>query len=282
MRKIWMLMVLLMVVGMLGCMGPAKVEQFEEIGPNETAFVIPLEGDSLGDQAQLQSVAFLESKKVSAKRISLPLREKSTGRGWWSYTYIPAAVVIKVDRAPVTREWTMEKQTGTEARNQAISVESKESIGYQLGVVVTAMVEEQNAALFLFKFAGKPLAQIIDTNIRADAAEFLTSQFGQMSLDDARLKKTEVFDAMTKFVTEKYAALGITIMTMGSSEGLIYDDDKIQQAINDAWSAEREKERADVEAGTKQVRAKADADAAIAAAKGSAEAAYLKAMPRLW
>jgi regulator of protease activity HflC (stomatin/prohibitin superfamily) len=241
-----------------------------------------LEGDSLGDQAQLQSVEFLESKKVSAKRISIPLREKSTGRWASDLIWIPAAIVIKVDRSPVTREWTAAKDTGTGIRDQAISVESKESIGFKVGVIITAMVEETNTSTFLYRYAGKSLAEIIDTNIRADVAEYLTSTFGQMSLDEARLKKAEVFAFLMKgdnpqSVRNKYKKFGITITTLGSSEGLIYDDEKIQQAINDAWSAEREKERADVEARTKQVRAKADADAAILSAKGAADAAIVAA-----
>jgi len=82
------------------------------IGPNETAFVIPLEGDSTA-QGRVQSIDALEKAKVMAKRIYLPVRKRDLGRGPANYEWVPTLKVVKVDRSPVTREWTAEVSTGT-------------------------------------------------------------------------------------------------------------------------------------------------------------------------
>lgn len=64
--------------------GPPLKEEFTEIEPNETAFVINLESDAKS-QKQFESIEYLEKQKVAAKRINIPLREKDTGRFWFNY-----------------------------------------------------------------------------------------------------------------------------------------------------------------------------------------------------
>jgi hypothetical protein len=51
-----------------------------EIKPNESAYVIPLESGSKENQKQLQSVKYLEEKKVVSQRIYIPTQWHQTGR----------------------------------------------------------------------------------------------------------------------------------------------------------------------------------------------------------
>src|SRR4051812_47637307 len=64
----------------VGFAGPYPVEQFVEIGPSETAFVIPLEGENPGDQTTNATPEELKGMRVSAKRVSLHLRKRKVGR----------------------------------------------------------------------------------------------------------------------------------------------------------------------------------------------------------
>ena len=52
------IMSIIVAVALTGCIGPAKVDKFEEIAPNETAFVIPLEGASKKNQGKFVLSAF--------------------------------------------------------------------------------------------------------------------------------------------------------------------------------------------------------------------------------
>ena len=71
---ILLLVAVFTVVGLTGC-GPYPTEQAVEVKNNETAFVVPLEGDSKSKQAQFMSIEYLEKAKVATKRIVIPLRK---------------------------------------------------------------------------------------------------------------------------------------------------------------------------------------------------------------
>ena len=227
----------------VGC-GPALVDVFEPVGANETAFVIPLEGNNLDNQKQLKSVEYLEKRKVSAKRIMIKMKEMDTGRGWWAYKYVPNVMVIKVDRAPVTREWTQEETSGTTNTNEALYMESKESIEFGIPLTVTAYVKEENTARFLYFYAGKQLKTIIDLNVRGYCQAELSKQFSMHDLEKGRGMKAmfikNVFDSAKVFFAEK----GITIDVIGAAGGLRYRDEDIQTSINEKFVAEIDAKKA--------------------------------------
>ena len=57
---------------------PYDVPEFVEVDSSESAFLIPLEGDT-ANQAAFQSVKFLEEKKVATKRVQITHRWLQTG-----------------------------------------------------------------------------------------------------------------------------------------------------------------------------------------------------------
>ncbi|MCA8910967.1 MAG: hypothetical protein KDB82_04640 [Planctomycetes bacterium] len=237
------ILALMLIPAMLlaGC-GPARLEQSVEVQPDETAFLINIEDTD--QQGKFKSIEFLEDNKVSAARVILPLRERDTGRMWWSYEYIPTARVITVKRTPVTREWTDDPSTGTSNLSQKLAVESLDSIGFSAGATIMAHITEQDAARFLYHFNGEQLEQIIDSNIRGYCQKELASRFGQLKLEDCKLQKARVFDEVEKATVEKFEPMGITIDYFGASEGLSFDDPKIQEAINKQVQAEADIETA--------------------------------------
>ena len=101
-----------------GVIKPYNKPDVVVIEPNETAFVIPLEGASKSNQASFDSIEFLNEAKVATKRIEVAKRWLKTGRLPASGEYIPTARVITVSRTPVTREWKPE-----EGKNQGDGIE---------------------------------------------------------------------------------------------------------------------------------------------------------------
>src|SRR6516162_8972706 len=83
------------------CIRPYDVPEFVEVDSSESAFLIPLEGDT-ANQAAFQSVEFLKEKKVAAKRVQIAHRWIATGFAPRSGKWMPTVRLIKVDRRPVT------------------------------------------------------------------------------------------------------------------------------------------------------------------------------------
>lgn len=224
-----------------GCRKPYQKAIYEEIQPNETAFVLPLEGANKKNQKQFNSVQFLNEKKVAAKRIEIPTRWYQTGRRSNTGIWIPTVKIITVNRTPITREWTADAGTGTTVQNQAIKAESKESIEFSIGVTLTASILEEDAATFLYFYSGKSLANVIDKNCRSYVQGILTGEFAQYNLDVCRGMKKDVFDNLYIAAKKKFKEKGVTIDFIGAAGGLIYTDRAIQDAINQKFAAEMDR-----------------------------------------
>lgn len=83
---------------------PYNTPDIQQISPNETAFLVPLDGER-DKQVKFDSEEFLEKNKISVGRIEIPKVWRQTGYFWTDGEYIPQLVLIKVDRAPVTVQW---------------------------------------------------------------------------------------------------------------------------------------------------------------------------------
>src|SRR5436309_2352189 len=85
-----------------------------------SGFAIPYTGDTR-KQTSTNNEEFLRANLVATKQIRLPqqwiqLGYETTG---WNGEWRDAAKLIKVDKSPVTREWTADPNTGTSNRNEA-------------------------------------------------------------------------------------------------------------------------------------------------------------------
>lgn len=274
--------ILVMILVVLAGCAPYGASVLVEVGPNETAFLIPLTGDTT-NQVQLQSVQFLKSHQVAVKRVEIPVVSHQTGRNsTYDIEFKPAAILIKVDRSPVTREWTSKKDTGTSSTNQAFGVETVESIGLYVGATCSALITEEDAATFLYFFAGKPLAEIMDTNVRGFVQAQFFERIGKLYLTDARATKSTIFSTTFEAMTSQFKPMGITITSFGGSEGFVYDSDQVQKSIDDTFVSQQNVlnsyQQATRQAVDNEIMiGKANAFATATVVAGNAQAQVLKA-----
>ena len=102
-----------------GFIKPYDVPELVTIEASQTAFLIPLVGNT-NDQASFESEELLRDAKVATKEIQIPHRWVQTGRLPGMGEWRQAAKLIVVERTPVTREWNSSKDGGTNSTNQAI------------------------------------------------------------------------------------------------------------------------------------------------------------------
>lgn len=267
--------VLFITIGLTAC-GPALVDKYEEVQPNETAFVVPLEGN-MKDQAQLMSVDYLKAHQVSARRIYLQQKKVTTGRMPGDFIYVATEKVIKVDRTPVTMEWTSEPTTGTSSRNEGLEVESLDSVGFWVGGTITSSISEDGAAAYQYWYAGKKLGDVMNQNIRGFILGILSEEFGNRPLsseyqvdgagrpvykdgkrvvlvEGCKESKSQIFHTAFTKAKEFFKDKGVTIESFGASQGLNYTDKEIQEAINKKFVAENDRQVADQELEAQRIR----------------------------
>jgi hypothetical protein len=247
--------------GAAGC-GPVKQERLVQIESNHTAFRLPLEGADEGKA--FMSVDYLKAKRVPMQRYSVPQRARDTGRWWWQYEWIPTELVVVVDRAPVTRDWS-----DSAGGRKAIRLESVESIGYNLGITVTASVEEEDAPLYLYTFGGytfnakgekvpyqppggqafdPSLGHLLDTVVRGWVQQRLSHDLGSIPLKDTDAKLGGAVNACFLECKKVFKQQGITIQSMGLAAGLRFENAEIQRVIDQRYTAATDIEVAKKEA----------------------------------
>lgn len=299
-----------------GCIKPYDTPEFVEIQHHETGYLIPLEGATKEGQQKFDSKEALEANRVAIKRIQIPHRWVQTGRMSNTGNYIDTVRLVVVNRSPVTREWTASSSDGTSTKDQAIWLESRDSIGFSLGFNCTAFISEADTSDFLYMYpttvadnsvenvdksvAG--LAHVMDTEIRARVQMLANTVAAKYDLDDLRAAKAEILDAVRNGIPEQkdadgrvvqeklvgtiehFATRGITITNLGQFGGFEYEEPKIQEAINETFVAQQEKVRTEAAFEAQQrkndrieLEAKATANKAREIASGEADAIEIQA-----
>jgi regulator of protease activity HflC (stomatin/prohibitin superfamily) len=262
---------------------PYDRPEYVEIDTSESAFLIPLEGDT-SNQASFQSAEFLDQLKVAVKRIQITHRWNQTGplpsQGEW----IGTVRLMKVDRRPITREWTASHKTGTSAKDESIAAESRDSVNFSVGVSCTARIPEQQAAVFLYSYPSKSLAEMMDMEVRARIQQVIAEEAAKHDLEKLRSKKNEIMQAVKEDIIPFFKAKGIEITTVTMFGGMVYDNAEIQKAIDDAVkasqlkiTAEAKREAQEVDNKTLELAAQGKAKAAKLEAQGKAEAEVMRA-----
>lgn len=272
-KFITLLLVLVMSLTMFtGCVRPYDEPEFVTIEPHQTAFLIPLIGNT-GEQASFESEDMLMQAKVASKEIQIPHRWVQTRRWHWVGEWRDTMALIVVDRSPVTREWSSSKEMGTSAVNQAIYAESAESIGFSAGMNCSAQIYSENDAVkFLYCYNNKPLSEIMDTEIRARVESRFVEECASRTLNEILIEKEVIMNNVREDVETYFAERGITITVLGMKDGLEYDDPAIQKSINDKFSSEMKLTTQENENKRVLSEAEAEAKALIIAAEAQAEA----------
>lgn len=284
-----------------GCLvKPYHVPVLVEIGNSEAAFLIELTGE--GQQASFQSEEYLRERMVPTKRIEVPYEWKPESRFLNVGRWIPSARLVVVDRAPETRLWTADRSVGTSAKDEALWVESADSVGFSVGINITARIEnEADAVVFLYNYpaqigqersqeqvaqatettyqvAVSSLASIMDTEIKARIQAAMADAAAAYKMDDLRDRKVDIMSTIREDVEPFFKERGITITTIGMFGGFHYENPRIQESIDEVFQAQQDRQVAVAEAAAAEERKRAlqlkgegEAEQRIEVARGEAE-----------
>ena len=122
-------------------------------------------------------------------------------------------------------------------------MESKDSIGFSVGINCSAYIDEKDTATYLYYYRGGDLTRVMDSNVREKIHTVLSQEFASRNLEECKVQKTEIRDALQVQVTEHFKRYGITITSIGLAEGLFFEQQEIQEAINATYVAEMEVKR---------------------------------------
>mgnify|MGYP003290036871 CR=1 FL=1 len=236
-KLIALLLVIIMTCTMFtGCRKPYDKPEFVTIEASQTAFLIPLIGDST-TQSAFESEELLAEAKVATKEIQIPHRWVQTGRRHWMGDWKPSATLIVVERKPVARSWN--SGTSTDTSTSAIFGETSDAIGIYVGMNCTAMIEEKDAAKFLYRYNNTPLETIIDTDIKKMVEDRFNIETSKYTSTELGAKKGEIMEAVKAYVVEYFKDYGITITVLGLKEGISFENPAIQKAIDEKFASEQ-------------------------------------------
>jgi len=241
--KAALLAALLVLPFISGCK-PYDRPEYVEIDTSETGFLIPLEGDTT-QQAKFQSEDYLRQRKVAAKRVQITHRWSQQGRLGWDGQWIPSVRLVKVNRSPLTREWmssdhrNADGQRRPDGRDQAIWIESADSVGFSMGFTCTGFIAEEDAAKFLYWYPSGTLADVMDREVRGRIQQSAAEVAAKYPLDQLRAKKQEISDAVKHDLTNYFTGRGISVTTVGMFGGMTYENPAIQKSIDETFIAQQ-------------------------------------------
>ena len=268
-KIVLVVLMLVLVMSLTGCRKPYDKPEFVTIEASQTAFLIPLIGDT-SDQGAFESEELLLEAKVATKEIQIPHRWVQTGRQNWTGEWRPSATLIVVERKPVSRSWNSGSSTDTST--SAIFGETSDAIGIYVGMNCTAMIEEKDAAKFLYRYNNTPLETIIDTDIKKMVEDRFNLETAKYTSTELSSKKGEIMEAVKAYVIDYFKDYGITITVLGMKEGISYENPAIQAAIDEKFASEQQLVIQQNKNEANIAKAEAEAQALILAAEAQAEA----------
>jgi hypothetical protein len=245
---------LLLCVLATGCWRPFEPIKLEVINPNEEGFLLPFTTDP-SKQSQTNTEEYFKKNLVFTQQVRIPMQWVSKGyetfgpNGEWQ----PGAILVKVDKSPVTREWTC-----------------------------TARIASRDDAIkFLHNYPNGTLEKVMDHEIRA----FLQAAFGlevtDLPMDELRKKATPHIKNVTERTEKFFSDRGVQITNIGITGGFVYKDASIIDTLVKVFNAEQEKNIAIAKSSAqieqnKQVLSEAEGKAAAILKTKKAEADGIK------
>jgi regulator of protease activity HflC (stomatin/prohibitin superfamily) len=234
---------LLLLAFLPGCWRPFEPIDLQVIAPNEEAFLIPLRGDQT-KQSSVSPEDFLRKNMVLTKQVQIPQQWVSQGyetlgpNGVWK----AAATLIKVDRSPVTREWTADTNSGTSNKNEAVWVMTSDQVEFSTGWTITARIATRDdAVIFLGNYPNGTLSSVLDQEVRAKIQSEFGLEVTDLVMDELRKNATPHITKVVNKVQEFFKERGLTITNLGITGGFVYKDKSIQDMLVKVFNAEQEK-----------------------------------------
>lgn len=274
-KILFLVLALVLVMSLAGCRKPYDTPEFQTISASQTGFLIPTVGDASGQSAFASEELLLEHK-VAVKEVQIPHRWVQKGRMSWDGEWRPSATLIVVERKPVSRSWESGDSAATSS-NRAIFGGSSDNIGIYVGMNCTAMIEEADAAKFLYRYNNTPLETIIDTDIKKMVEDRFNVETAKYTSTELGAKKGEIMEAVKAYVIPYFKEYGITITVLGLKEDISYENAAIQEAIDKRFASEQDLEIQKNKNEANIAKAEAEAQAVLIAAQAQAEANRLLA-----
>ena len=245
-------------LSLTGCaiLKPYNKPEFVTIEANQTAFLIPLVGDTT-QQGAFESEALLSESKVATKEVQIPKRWVQTGRMSWQGEWRASAKLILVERSAITREWTSDLSNGTTEDDQGVTAKTKDGIKITLNVNSTAQIDEALATKYLYYYNTNPLSQVMDTEIKTMAHSRLIEEVAKCNLTEINVET--IVKEVREEVQAYFLGRGITITALGLSSDPVYPDD-IQKAMNEKVKAQQSQEAQAIANKTAEDKAKSEAE----------------------
>jgi len=274
MKRCFLLLMAVAIFSVTGCAYDKPV--FVEWGNSVTPFLIKLEGDA--DQGTVMTEDLLSKSMIGNRRVQITYRWQKLGRGVANGKYMPNERLLLVDRNPITREWTAETAGGTAKRDQAIWVESSDSVGFSTGISITARIlDNSDAVKFLFNYPAQRnvvtavnnsykddyvarevgLEDVMDSEIRARVQKVFAEEAAVVEMDDLRGRKNDIIKAVEADIIPFFKGRGITITTVTMFGGFTYENPLIQSSIDKVFQAQQDKNVAIAEADAARERKEA-------------------------
>lgn len=231
------------VLGLTGCVRPFEPVKLEVVGSNEEAFLLPFLGDSK-KQTSSNNEEYLKSNLVYGKQIKIPQQWVPKGYEWLGPNGVwqDAAVLIKVDKSPVTREWTADPTSGTSNKNEAVWVMTSDGVEWSTGWTITARIASRDDAVkFLHNYPNGALKQVCDTEVRSKLQSTFGLEITDQPMSKLRTSATPHILSTVKTVTAFFKERGIEITNLGITGGFVYKDPTIMATLVKVLNAEQQK-----------------------------------------
>ena len=244
-----------MMFSLTSCIKPYDKPEFVVIEPSQTAFLVPLIGDTT-NQENFESEEMLNELKVATKEIQIPHRWVQTKRWSWQGEYKPSSRVIVVERKPETREWINDG-----AVNDGIQAKTKDDIKFTVNLACTAQIDEANAARFLYRYNNKALAEIMDDEVKTKITSAIVGECAKYNQNELSSNTETIMEKVSENVIPYFEERGITITALGLTGDFVYSD-SVQKSIDQRFQAEKEAESQKIK--NQQEVANAEAEVKIA------------------
>ena len=244
-----------MMLSLTSCIKPYDKPEFVVIEPSQTAFLVPLIGDTT-NQENFESEEMLNELKVATKEIQIPHRWVQTKRWGWQGEYKPSSRVIVVERKPETREWINDG-----AINNGIQAKTKDDIKFTVNLACTAQIDEANAARFLYRYNNKALAEIMDDEVKTKITSAVVGECAKYNQNELSSNTEAIMEKVSENVIPYFEERGITITALGLTGDFVYSD-SVQKSIDQRFQAEKEAESQEIK--NQQEVANAEAEVKIA------------------
>lgn len=278
-RSLFPVLMLGLMLSATGCnsnpfMRPMAPVKLEQIGANEEGFLIPYLGDTTA-QSNNGSEELLRKNVVNVKQVRVPQQWVPLGYEWMTPNghWLDAAILIKVDRSPVTCIWTADPNSGTGKGNEAVWVMTSDQVEFSTGWTCTARIANQKDCIkFLYNYPNGSIKSVMDREVRALVQTAFSLEVTDQPMSKLRSDATPHIQTVIKKVTDFFTERGLTITNLGISGGFIYTDKKISDRMTELFVAEQGEAVATAEANGIKKKAQGAADAAKTKAQGEADA----------